>query len=110
MEKSLTWRFAFFFPSLFYHSVYLSFLFPEIVSVVAVKLSMYKKDRNRGLAFVEMGSPEEALEALNKLESYVRLKHSTLLLLFTHTFWSEVMFDFSFSFYEWWVLRSLRVV
>lgn len=31
---------------------------------------MYKKDRNRGLAFVEMGSPEEALEALNKLESY----------------------------------------
>jgi len=55
------------------------------VSVVAVKLSMYKKNRNRGLAFVEMGSPEEALEALNKLESYVSLKHSTLLLLLTTT-------------------------
>lgn len=35
------------------------------------KLSMYNKNRNRGLAFVEMGSPEEASEALNSLQSYV---------------------------------------
>jgi len=83
--KVLEVEVCFFFPPLFYGSVYLRFLFPEIVTVVAVKLSMYKKDRNRGLAFVEMGSPEEALEALNKLESYVSLKHSTLLLLFTNT-------------------------
>ncbi|KAK7282838.1 hypothetical protein RIF29_11923 [Crotalaria pallida] len=34
------------------------------------KLSMYNKTRNRGLAFVEMGSPEEALEAFKNLESY----------------------------------------
>ncbi|CAJ1974070.1 unnamed protein product [Sphenostylis stenocarpa] len=45
-------------------------LFEKHGKVLEVELSMYKKDRNRGLAFVEMGSPEEALEALNKLESY----------------------------------------
>ncbi|KAL9312692.1 hypothetical protein ACSQ67_018144 [Phaseolus vulgaris] len=45
-------------------------LFEKHGKVLDVELSMYKKDRNRGLAFVEMGSPEEALEALNKLESY----------------------------------------
>lgn len=32
---------------------------------------MYNKTRNRGLAFVEMASEEEALAALNSLESYV---------------------------------------
>lgn len=31
---------------------------------------MYNKTRNRGLAFVEMGSQEDALTALNNLESY----------------------------------------
>lgn len=35
------------------------------------KLSMYNKTKNRGLAFVEMGSPEEARTALENLESYV---------------------------------------
>lgn len=34
---------------------------------------MYDKTRNRGLAFVEMGSPEEALSAFNNLESYVSI-------------------------------------
>lgn len=38
---------------------------------VVVKLSMHNKTRNRGLAFVTMGSPEEALTALNNLDSYV---------------------------------------
>ncbi|KAK4860316.1 hypothetical protein QYF36_021181 [Acer negundo] len=33
---------------------------------------MHNKTRNRGLAFVTMGSPEEALTALNNLESYGR--------------------------------------
>lgn len=32
---------------------------------------MYNKTRNRGLAFVEMGSEEEARAAFNSLESYV---------------------------------------
>ncbi|KAK7410498.1 hypothetical protein VNO78_01319 [Psophocarpus tetragonolobus] len=45
-------------------------LFEKHGKVLEVELSMYKKDRNRGLAFVEMGSPEEALQALNNLESY----------------------------------------
>ncbi|KAG5034519.1 hypothetical protein JHK87_009429 [Glycine soja] len=45
-------------------------LFEKHGKVLQVELSMYKKNRNRGLAFVEMGSPEEALEALNNLESY----------------------------------------
>lgn len=40
-------------------------------SVSFCQLSMYNKIRNRGLAFVTMGSPEEALAALNNLESYV---------------------------------------
>lgn len=35
-----------------------------------VELSMYDKIRNRGLAFVEMGSAEEAAQALAKLEAY----------------------------------------
>lgn len=32
-----------------------------------------KRDTNRGLAFVTMGSHEEALSALNNLQSYVRI-------------------------------------
>ena len=38
-----------------------------------VKLSMHNKVKNRGLAFVTMGSPEEALTALNNLDSYVSI-------------------------------------
>ncbi|OWM80981.1 28 kDa ribonucleoprotein, chloroplastic [Punica granatum] len=44
-------------------------LFEKHGTVVDVELSMYNKTRNRGLAFVEMASPEEALRALNNLES-----------------------------------------
>lgn len=40
---------------------------------VVVKLSMHNKVKNRGLAFVTMGSPEEALTALNNLDSYVSI-------------------------------------
>ncbi|KAL9396330.1 hypothetical protein Peur_010583 [Populus x canadensis] len=39
---------------------------------------MYSKTRNRGLAFVTMGSPEEADAALNNLESYVSTSSSIL--------------------------------
>lgn len=53
------------------------FLFVYLIWVcgilLVVKLSMHDKTRNRGLAFVTMGSPEEALTALNKLESYVSI-------------------------------------
>ncbi|TKY74400.1 28 kDa ribonucleoprotein [Spatholobus suberectus] len=45
-------------------------LFQKHGKVLDVELSMHNKTRNRGLAFVEMGSPEEALAALNNLESY----------------------------------------
>ncbi|AES73098.1 putative nucleotide-binding alpha-beta plait domain-containing protein [Medicago truncatula] len=45
-------------------------LFEKYGKVLHVELSMYNKNRNRGLAFVEMGSPEEASEALNSLQSY----------------------------------------
>ncbi|KAI4337660.1 hypothetical protein L6164_016046 [Bauhinia variegata] len=45
-------------------------LFERHGKVVDVELSMYNKTRNRGLAFIEMGSPEEALAALKNLESY----------------------------------------
>ncbi|MED6188825.1 hypothetical protein PIB30_089565 [Stylosanthes scabra] len=45
-------------------------LFERHGRVLHVELSMHTKTRNRGLAFVEMGSPEDALEALNNLESY----------------------------------------
>lgn len=34
-------------------------------------MSMHKKERNRGLVFIEMASPEEAASALQALESYV---------------------------------------
>ncbi|XP_030528653.1 28 kDa ribonucleoprotein, chloroplastic [Rhodamnia argentea] len=46
-------------------------LFEKHGTVVEVELSMHNKtmNRNRGLAFVEMGSAEEALTALNSLES-----------------------------------------
>ncbi|GMY28795.1 28 kDa ribonucleoprotein, chloroplastic [Fagus crenata] len=45
-------------------------LFEKHGTVVDVELSMHNKTRNRGLAFVTMGSPEDALTALNNLESY----------------------------------------
>ncbi|KAE9587114.1 hypothetical protein Lal_00004773 [Lupinus albus] len=44
-------------------------LFEKFGKVIEVELSMYNKTRNRGLAFVEMGSPEEALQAMKNLES-----------------------------------------
>lgn len=44
-------------------------LFEKHGTVVEVELSMHSKTMNRGLAFVEMGSAEEALTALNSLES-----------------------------------------
>lgn len=34
-------------------------------------MSMHKKERNRGLVFIEMASPEEAATALKSLESFV---------------------------------------
>jgi len=34
---------------------------------------MHNKIRNRGLAFVEMGSAEEAAQALAKLEAFVSI-------------------------------------
>jgi RNA recognition motif-containing protein len=45
-------------------------LFEKHGKVIDVEVSMYNKSRNRGLAFVEMGSPEEAIAAINSLESY----------------------------------------
>ncbi|CAK8568140.1 unnamed protein product [Lathyrus sativus] len=45
-------------------------LFEKHGKVIDVKLSMYTKTRNRGLAFVEMGSPEEALAVFNTLQSF----------------------------------------
>ncbi|KAG2675771.1 hypothetical protein I3760_12G021400 [Carya illinoinensis] len=45
-------------------------LFEKHETMLDVELSMHNKIRNRGLAFVTMGSPEEALTALNNLESY----------------------------------------
>ncbi|KAG2712372.1 hypothetical protein I3760_04G122300 [Carya illinoinensis] len=45
-------------------------LFDKHETMLDVELSMHNKIRNRGLAFVTMGSPEEALTALNNLESY----------------------------------------
>ncbi|KAF7816994.1 28 kDa ribonucleoprotein, chloroplastic [Senna tora] len=44
-------------------------LFETYGKVLDVELSMYNATRNRGLAFVEMGSEEEALAAFNGLES-----------------------------------------
>ncbi|KAI5404595.1 29 kDa ribonucleoprotein B, chloroplastic [Lathyrus oleraceus] len=45
-------------------------LFEKHGKVIDVELSMYNKNRNRGLAFVEMSSPEEALAVFNTLQSY----------------------------------------
>ncbi|CAI9116230.1 OLC1v1017326C1 [Oldenlandia corymbosa var. corymbosa] len=45
-------------------------LFEKYGTVVDVELSMFNKTRNRGLAFVTMGSPEEAQAAFSNLESY----------------------------------------
>lgn len=44
---------------------------------------MYNKIRNRGLAFVTMGSPEEALAALSNLESYVSRLMFFLFIIFS---------------------------
>lgn len=40
-------------------------------------MSMHKKERNRGLVFIEMASPEEAATALKSLESYVSTSQSS---------------------------------
>ncbi|XP_061364244.1 28 kDa ribonucleoprotein, chloroplastic-like [Gastrolobium bilobum] len=45
-------------------------LFERHGKVLDVELSMYNKTRNKGLAFVEMGAPEDAIAAINNLESY----------------------------------------
>ncbi|KAG9440313.1 hypothetical protein H6P81_020478 [Aristolochia fimbriata] len=45
-------------------------LFEQFGTVEDVELSMYNKIRNRGLAFVKMGSEEEAVQALTELDSY----------------------------------------
>ncbi|WJX41179.1 hypothetical protein P8452_28572 [Trifolium repens] len=47
-------------------------LFEKYGKVVDIELSKYGKNKNkhRGFAFVEMDSPEEALAALNSLQSY----------------------------------------
>ncbi|CAH2070631.1 unnamed protein product [Thlaspi arvense] len=45
-------------------------LFEKYGNVVDVEMSMHKKERNRGLVFIEMASPEEAATALKALESY----------------------------------------
>ena len=52
------------------------------------QLSMHNKTRNRGLAFVEMGSAEEAAQALAMLEAYV----SILLSLFLSLGFSVLLF------------------
>ncbi|KAL6646042.1 hypothetical protein ACP70R_017650 [Stipagrostis hirtigluma subsp. patula] len=46
-------------------------LFEKHGSVAGVELSMYSSSKNRGLAFVTMGSEEEALAALNNLNSTI---------------------------------------
>ncbi|XP_062191787.1 33 kDa ribonucleoprotein, chloroplastic-like [Phragmites australis] len=46
-------------------------LFEKHGSVIDVELSMYNSSKNRGLAFVTMGSEEEALAALNNLNSTI---------------------------------------
>ncbi|XP_058786320.1 28 kDa ribonucleoprotein, chloroplastic-like [Vicia villosa] len=59
-------------------------LFEKHGKVVDVELSMYNKSRSRGLAFVEMASPEEALAVFNTLQSYeyegrvINLKYARL--------------------------------
>ncbi|KAJ0240973.1 RNA-binding [Hirschfeldia incana] len=45
-------------------------LFEKYGNVVDVEMSMHKKERNRGLVFIEMASPEEAASALQALESF----------------------------------------
>lgn len=45
-------------------------LFEKFGTVVSVELSMYNKKRNRGLAFVTMGSHEEAVAAITNLDAF----------------------------------------
>ncbi|OVA20893.1 RNA recognition motif domain [Macleaya cordata] len=59
-------------------------LFEKHGTVVDVELSMHNKTRNRGLAFVTMGSEEEAAAALTNLEAY-ELEGRTLKLAYAHT-------------------------
>ncbi|XP_042490662.1 30S ribosomal protein 2, chloroplastic isoform X2 [Macadamia integrifolia] len=45
-------------------------LFQKYGTVTDVELSMHDKTRNRGLAFITMGSPDEAVAALTNLDNY----------------------------------------
>ncbi|KAJ4966643.1 hypothetical protein NE237_018492 [Protea cynaroides] len=45
-------------------------LFQKYGTVTDVEVSMYDKIRNRGLAFITMGSPDEAVAALTNLDGY----------------------------------------
>ncbi|XP_026416395.1 multiple RNA-binding domain-containing protein 1-like isoform X1 [Papaver somniferum] len=45
-------------------------LFEKYGTVLDVELSMHSKTKNRGLAFVTMGSEEEAVAAMTNLEAY----------------------------------------
>ncbi|CAH8272579.1 unnamed protein product [Arabidopsis lyrata] len=45
-------------------------LFEKYGNVIDIEMSMHKKERNRGLVFIEMASPDEAATALKSLESY----------------------------------------
>ncbi|KAM7520806.1 hypothetical protein LguiB_019768 [Lonicera macranthoides] len=45
-------------------------LFEKYGTVLGVQFMMYNKTRNRGLAFITMGSHEEAVAALTNLQSY----------------------------------------
>lgn len=62
-------------------------LFLLLLGVFYFKLSMHNKTRNRGLAFVTMETEEEALNALNNLNSFVRL--------FSHIFPLEHILEYS---------------
>ncbi|EFH48619.1 hypothetical protein ARALYDRAFT_489706 [Arabidopsis lyrata subsp. lyrata] len=44
-------------------------LFEKYGNVIDIEMSMHKKERNRGLVFIEMASPDEAATALKSLES-----------------------------------------
>ncbi|CAN0889991.1 31 kDa ribonucleoprotein, chloroplastic [Linum grandiflorum] len=45
-------------------------LFEQFGTVVHIEVPMHAKDKSRGLAFVTMGSPEEAASAMEKLSDY----------------------------------------